>query len=129
MELIIEASKGLLFVSVADLITLSRAFELFQRACDAAVERGLNCILVDASSAHGDITDLERYELGSSVTEYYLARSPATKLAVVGKPPLVNGFGALVASNRGLLARTFLDRQQAIDWLNRFRQDARASQA
>ena len=44
----------------------------------------------------------------------------AFKVAIVGKPPLINGFGALVASNRGVAAETFSDSAQATGWLNCF---------
>jgi len=129
MRLNLEASEGILFVSVGGFITLSRAVDIFQQACDAAIAHGLNCILVDCLNAHSDLTDLERYHLGKSMSDYYIARSPAMKVAVVGNPPLVNGFGALVACNRGLLAQTFPDRQAATNWLNRFRQNTKASKA
>jgi len=41
-------------------------------------------------------------------------------VAVIGKPPLVTGFGAQVASNRGLPSMTFSERQPALNWLRAF---------
>jgi len=38
-------------------------------------------------------------------------------VATVGKPPVVDGFGALVAWNRGLVVKTFSESQEAMDWL------------
>ena len=42
------------------------------------------------------------------------------KVATVGKPPLINGLAARVASNRGLVAETFSELQEAMDWLKGF---------
>jgi hypothetical protein len=63
---------------------------------------------------------MERYELGRTMAEYCSSRSITPKVATVGKPPLINGFGARVAWNRGLVAETFLELQKATDWLKGF---------
>jgi len=39
------------------------------------------------------------------------------KVAFVGTPPAIDGFGAIVASNRGFLAKTFSELPKALDWL------------
>jgi hypothetical protein len=40
-------------------------------------------------------------------------------VAVVGTPPVIDAFAALVASNRGVTTETFSDTNNAIAWLNR----------
>jgi hypothetical protein len=54
------------------------------------------------------------------MAEYCRSRSITPKIATVGKPPLIDGFAARVAWNRGLIAETFLDVQKAMDWLKAF---------
>jgi hypothetical protein len=41
-------------------------------------------------------------------------------IAIIGKPPTITGFEALVARNRGLTVFTFPDRQAGVDWLMGF---------
>jgi len=119
-EVEFESREGFLLATATGLVSLNDAIQLFKGACDAAFEHGLNKILADFSGAHGELSDLERYELGRSATEYYLTRPLAFKVATVGNPPLINGFAAQVASNRGVVAETFSDFQQAAYWLNLF---------
>jgi hypothetical protein len=86
----------------------------------------LDWILVDCSSVEGELSTLDRYELGRSVAEYCNSRSTTPKIATVGKLPLITGFAALVASNRALVAETFSELQEAIDWLKGFGSEAAA---
>ena len=74
---------------------------------------------MDVSAAQGDLCCVDRYDLGKTSADYYVSKS-AFKGATVGKPPLVDGFAAVVASNRGVTAETFSDTTRAADWLNRF---------
>jgi len=39
------------------------------------------------------------------------------KIAVVGKPPVIDGLGAVVASSGGVDVQTFSEVQQALEWL------------
>jgi hypothetical protein len=55
----------------------------------------------------GELSDLERYEIGKSMAENCLNHSMFPAVAVVGKPPTITGFEALVATNRGLTVFTF----------------------
>ena len=124
MDVKLESRSGFLLATITGQVSLNEALEIFKQTCDAAAERGLNRILADFSAANGKLSDLERYELGHSMSEYYANKPQIFKVATVGNPPLINGFGAQVASNRGLVAKTFPDLLAAIDWLNRFSQNA-----
>ena len=55
----------------------------------------------------GELSDLERYEIGKSMAENCLSHSMFPTIALVGKPPTITGFEALVATNRGLTVFTF----------------------
>jgi hypothetical protein len=107
-------------VTVVGRVSLSEAIGVYKQACDVAAERGFNKILVDGLSVEGELSTLERYEVGRTMAEYCLSRSMNPKIATVGTPPTVNGFGTLVARNRGIVAETFSELQKARDWLNRF---------
>jgi hypothetical protein len=114
-----ESEDGVLVATAAGRVSLSEAVSVFTKVCDVAAERG-NRILVDVLSVEGELSTMERYELGRTVAEYCKSRSLNPKVATVGTQPLIDGFGALVARNRGLLAETFSELQKARDWLKRF---------
>ena len=116
-DLTIEAKDGFLQASARGEMNLDNAFELFTRTRDTAVKLGFTNVLVDLSSATGNLSDPDRYELGRSMAAYYRQSPKPLKVAVVGTPPLVNGFGARVAANRGQAAEVFTDPTIAVAWL------------
>jgi len=113
MELSIEFRDGILWATVTGQVTLGESTQMCSVTCDAAVQSGVDRILVDASGADGDISDLDRYRLGETMAAYYITKPLDFKIAIVGNPPLVNGFVALVASNRGVTAETFSETTQS----------------
>jgi hypothetical protein len=112
MDLRVESRDGVLVAMAAGRVSLSDAISLFTKACDVAIERDFDRILVDCLSVEGELSTMERYELGRTVAEYCNSMSITPKIATVGKRPLINGFAALVAWNRGLVAETFPELQK-----------------
>jgi hypothetical protein len=86
--------------------------------CDAAVSKKLNRILLDLLAAQTVLNTLDRYTLGMKWIAYCAERKHYPRLAVVGELPVVDGFGVLVAKNRGLVAEVFPSRPKALEWLN-----------
>jgi len=126
MELKLESRDGVLLATVTGAVSFSEALERWKKVCDAAAERECGKILFDLLGADGELSDLEKYEVSKTIVEYCQIRSMPPTIAVVGKPPTVTGFGALVASNRGMMILTFSQRQAALDWLNGFGSNASA---
>jgi hypothetical protein len=97
---------------------------MFIRVFDGAIELGTNLILGDCSAVTSVLSGLERYNLSVASAQNMLYRDPrislAVKVAVVGTPPVIDGFAALVASNRGITTETFSDTTDAVALLNRF---------
>lgn len=127
MDLKLESREGFLLATATGRVSLSEALKVYKKSCDAAVRRGFDKILFDFLGLTGELSDLERYELGKQGAEYCLNLSPTLKTAVIGKPPTVDGFVARVASNRGVVVETFPERQAAMDWLNGFGSKATAT--
>jgi len=115
----IELQEDYLIATVAGQLSTSEAFVLLTKIRDAATEKGLDKVLVDCSSLRGELSSLERYELGKILAEHWIKGWPGLpKVAFVGTPPAIDGFAALVASNRGFfLAETFSELPKALDWL------------
>jgi hypothetical protein len=123
MDFTIESRNRLVWVTVTGKISLENALEIFQKTFDAAIELGSNLILLDCRAMTTVLSELERYRLGSLSAEYALQRSvgsKAPKVTVVGPSPVIDGFAALVASNRGVTTETFADLADAVEWLNHF---------
>ena len=51
----------------------------------------------------------------NAIAAYSVSKSIYPKVTVVGKPPTISGFGAQVASNRGLTSTTFSESQLALN--------------
>ncbi len=117
----IESKEDYLLVTLAGQVSFSEAVVVLIKVRNVATERGFDKVLVDCLSLRGELSNFERYELGQALARHWLKGLSGTpKIAIVGTPPTINGFGALVASNRGFLAETFSELPKALDWLNRF---------
>src|SRR5579864_8967202 len=119
MDVKFDSRTDCVFATVTGPVSLEALLEAFNQTFDAAVERGLGLLLVDFSAVDGTLSTHERYKLGEGTAASSFSKSwkIRPKVAVVGKAPLVDGFGALTASNRGLDAKTFSEVQPALDWL------------
>jgi hypothetical protein len=67
---------------------------------------------MDFLAVTGELATMRSKSSGRILRE----QSICPEVALIGKPPLVTGFGATVASNRGLTS-TFSKRQSALRWL------------
>jgi hypothetical protein len=126
LDMNVDSKEGVLVATAAGQVSLSEAISVFTKACDVAAERSGDRILVDCLSVEGELSTMDRYELGRTVAEYCNSRSTTPKVATVGRLPVINGFGAQVAANRGLVAETFSESQEAMDWLKSFGSKAAA---
>jgi hypothetical protein len=120
MDLKLESRGGLLLATVTGRVSFREALECWKTVCDAAARRACGKILFDWLGVEGEISDLEKYKVSKIIVEYCRQPSMSPTVAVLGKPPTITGFGALVASNRGLMVVTFSERQAGLDWLSRF---------
>ena len=120
MDLKLESGDGMLLATVTGRVSFGQALECWQTVCDAAARRGCDKILFDALGLEGELSVLEKYDVSKFIVEYFVHASKSPAVAVVGKPPTVTGFGALVASNRGLLVVVFSERKAGLGWLMGF---------
>ena len=114
----IELKEGLLWVTASGGVKFESALRLLRQVCDAAAEDHISRILVDALAVEGELAAHERYRIGVDLATYVMHREIDVKMALVGLPPALNGFGALVAQNRGMDARVFAAPDEAMSWLN-----------
>jgi hypothetical protein len=120
MQVTLASQDDFLLATAAGLVSFKEVLRVFKNVIDTATERGFNKILMDFMAVNGELSAIDLYEIGEVMAEYCVGKSICPKVAVIGKPPAVTGFGAEVASNRGLTSRTFLEKQPALNWLRAF---------
>jgi hypothetical protein len=114
----IELQGRLLLVTASGTLAFDVALRLLKQVCDTAMEKGVNKILVNALALDGELPTIERYRLGVEVTAYLEERHMSPRLAFVGKPPTMDGFGVRVGQNRGQTVEMFSTQQEALSWLD-----------
>jgi len=114
----IESHGGLLLVTASGDVEFDGALKLFKQACDTAEEKGTNKILVNTFAVNGELSVYERYQIGVEIAAYVKQRQLNSRLAIVGKPPTMDGFGVRVAQNRDLVTNAFSSQQEALNWLD-----------
>jgi hypothetical protein len=117
MQLTIASEDDYLLATASGQVSVKEVLRLFKSVIDTATGRGFDKILMDFLAVNGSLSALELYEIGRTMAEYCVSKSIYPKVAVVGRPPTVTGFGAQVALNRGLISMTFSERQPALNWL------------
>jgi hypothetical protein len=113
----IELQAPLLLVTATGNFSFETVLRLLKQACATTAEKPVNKILVNALAMVGEISTFEGYSLGGQLASYVRQRQPNLRLALVGKPPTVDGFAVRVGQNRGISAELFSSEQEALNWL------------
>jgi len=113
----IEVQQELLLTTVNGIVSLNAVWHVLEQTYDIARGNRLHLILIDALAMDGKLTTFERYRLASKTETYFRFRQFHPRIAVVGNPPSVDGFGALVGKNRWVAVEIFSNRAQALSWL------------
>jgi hypothetical protein len=116
----IELTGGVLLVTASGTQTFDAALRLLKQILDTAAERQVNKILVNGLAVDGELSTVDRYRLAIEVAAYLNERQMKPRVAFVGKPPAMDGFGVRVGRNRGLSTEIFPTQQEALNWLNKW---------
>ena len=117
MQVTLASQDDFLLATATGRVSVKDVLYVFKKVIDTATERGFDKILLDFLAVTGELAVTDLYEIGKAMAEYCVSKSIYPKVALIGKPPLVTGFGAEVASNRGLTSMTFSERHPALTWL------------
>ena len=117
MELILEPRVGFLLATASGKLSFHEAVENCRNMCDFAAGLGVRKILFDCLALEGDLSREERFELGKTIVEHCRSRLRVSRVALIGKPPSVNGYAARVAAEGGIPVEMFSDREVGLDWL------------
>jgi hypothetical protein len=127
IQLTLAQQEEFLLATGVGRVSAEEVLRVLTTVIDTGTERGFDKILLDFSAVTGELSVVNLYEVGKAMAEYCVSKSIHPKLAVIGNPPTVTGFGAEVAWNRGLISKTFSESQSALNWLRAFRPKAQGS--
>lgn len=117
MDLVLQTRDDILLGTLKGDANLKESIGAFTRVCLYAGEKGLQKALIDCTAVSGELSTTERFELGETAAAYCCQAGAILRIAVLGRQPVINGFGALVASNRGIQTQVFGDQAEALSWL------------
>jgi hypothetical protein len=120
MNVKLESAECFLLATLTGRVSLEEALPLGKAVFDVAAEKGFSRILFNCLALQGELSVVDRYEIGEGIAEYCKNHSMIPSVALLGKLPTVTGFCAQVAWNRGLDVKVFAEHQAAREWLNRF---------
>ncbi|HKN75652.1 MAG TPA: hypothetical protein VJW94_10780 [Candidatus Acidoferrum sp.] len=113
-----ELQDGIVVATASGNLAFDAALRLFKQVFDTAKQNEANKILLNCLLVEGELSTIERYNLAIELAAYLKQRELSPRLAIVGKPPSVDGFGVRVSQNRGLSAEVFPSQQEALHWLD-----------
>jgi len=117
LQVALDTEGELLLAVVSGTVSFDAIWRVLKQICDTALQKRLTRIVVDALAAEGVTTTLDRYKLGEKLANYCDENKLRPMVAFIGQPPVVNGFGVLVARNRGLAIERFPNWKQALGWV------------
>jgi hypothetical protein len=117
LQVELHTNGELLLAVVRGTVSFDAIWQVLREICDAATQKRLVRILVDTLGAQGVTTTVDRYTLGVKLVTYCGKQKLSPRMAFVGHPPVVDGFGVLVAKNRGLVTERFPSRTEALEWV------------
>jgi hypothetical protein len=113
----IELTGGVLLVTASGTQTFDAALRLLKQILDTAAERQVKKILVNGLAVEAELSTLDRYRVATEIAAYLKQRQMSPRIAFVGKPPVMDGFGVRVGQNLGLSTEIFPTQQDALSWL------------
>jgi hypothetical protein len=109
----------ILRITVTGESDLEESVRVFTMMCRDAAAKKARGIMMDVRGLTGALTAQERFEMGSRVAACAAELGGVPKVAVVGLPPAVDGFAAMVARNRGVTVDIFQAPVEALEWLKK----------
>ena len=114
--------NGILIATLTGPASLDAALARFKEIFTLAAEKKIRKILVNELAVTGILSTSERYRLAVGAVQHLRSlEGPNPAVAVVGTPPVVDGFGVQVAQNLGALVLLFSNAEKAKDWLETLR--------
>ncbi|HEX2697253.1 MAG TPA: hypothetical protein VHM28_06050 [Anaerolineales bacterium] len=109
-----ENRGNYLFVEIAGLYSLKLILSTIQKISDNCQHDNLGKVLVDLRELEGDLSIIDRFEIGVEVARVI---GPKIKVAAVARRSIINYMAETVAVNRGANLKVFSEMGKALNWL------------
>jgi hypothetical protein len=113
-DTVVTDGPGFVRITVRGAFSWTRVDGLLVRIHAESEARCIRAVLVDATAIPVVLTTTDRYTMGVAASARLDAR---VRVALLGAPVTIDGFGELVARNRGANVRVFTDEARAVEWL------------
>lgn len=114
----IELMGDVFLATVTGTLELNASARVWIEMFDSAIQKQTTKILVDALAVSGDLFESERLQVALIVTAHLEQRWFKPRLAVVGHPPAIDGFGVRILKMLGYAVEAFANRIDALAWLD-----------
>ena len=111
---VVTEGPGFVRITVSGPSTGARLRRLLERVVAESESRGMARVLVDGREVPPPIPTTDKYDIGVATAR---ALDSRTKLAVLGRPVIIDHFFETVARNRGANVGVFTDEKAALEWL------------
>jgi hypothetical protein len=109
-----DPARGLIRCTVSGTVNLDDAARLLEAVGQAVADAAQKRLLLDLLATVGELPAAQQFDLGLATARLLGGLS---RIAVVQHDRRNNGFGALVARNRGLDIKVFAAEGPALEWL------------
>jgi hypothetical protein len=116
----IELQGELLVATTTGTVAFEPALKIWKGILDMAAEKKVHKILANALAVDGTLSTNERYQHGVQLTAHLQQLQFNPRVALVGVPPTIDGFGVRVAQNRDVSVELFPSVEAALSWLARW---------
>lgn len=111
---VVADGPGFILITVSGPYSWARVDRLLRRILIESESRGSCPVLVDATAVPVNLTTTDKYTMGVDAA---LRLGGRVKVALLGAPVTIDGFGETVARNRGGNVGVFTDQAAAVRWL------------
>jgi hypothetical protein len=114
----IELMGDVLLATVIGTLEWNAAARVSIETFDSAVQKQTTKILMDLLAVRGDLFESERLQVALRVAAHLEQHQFKPRLAVVGRPPAIEGFGVRILKMFGYTVEVFASRIDALAWLD-----------
>jgi hypothetical protein len=114
----IELVGDVLLETTTGTLELNATARVSIEAIDSAIQKQTTKILMDLLAVRGDLFESERLHVALKVAAYLEQHRFKPRLAVVGHPPVIEGFGVRILKMFGYAVEAFANRIDALAWLD-----------
>jgi hypothetical protein len=107
----------LLVATMSGRVSVKKAVQLGKDIGTKALETHSLKVLVDCQKLTGSFSEMDRYKMVVEIVSHFKKIGFHPKIAIVGQPPSVEGFGVKVAQTRGANIAMFFRVTTAMEWL------------